>query len=141
MDAIEGKVVNREVDGKDEKPILDLDVWLNEAADEDEGIPFTFTVGGVLYTLLSPEDFDWQENSRASASTNQADMRPLLQLLLGEEQYEEFCKHKLPNKAINKIIGDWNDHHDISVPESRASRRASERTAKKQRPTSKRRTK
>jgi len=138
MDAIEGKVVNRDVDVDDED-VFDLDVWLREAAEDEK--PFTFTVGDTIYSMQSPEDFDWQQQSRSAADPHQGDMRPFVQLLLGEEQYEEFCKHSIPNKGIGALVERWQAHHGISVPESRASRRASERTQKKPRPTSRKRTK
>ncbi|MEU0940488.1 hypothetical protein [Embleya sp. NPDC005971] len=139
MDAIEGKVVNR--GDEDEDEILDIDVWLHEVAEEEEGKPFTFVMGGTLYTTLSPEDFDWQDQSRAASDPNGGDMRPFVRMLLSEEQYELFCQKRLPGRALAKIVEDWQSHHGITVPESRASRRASERTAKKPRPTSRRRTK
>lgn len=134
MDAIEGRVID-----PDDDDVFDLDVWLREAADEE--IPYNFTVGGQLYSLPSPEEFDWQHHSRQSGEVNQADLRPFLQLLLGDEQYEQFCENRLPMKAINKILEGWQQHHGMDIPESRASRRASERTAKRSRPTSRRTTK
>lgn len=139
MEAIEGKVVNR---GGEEDDILDLDRWLEEVADEDEGEeskPFPFVVGGEMYTLHSADDFDWQDTARLAKSD---DLQLFMQMLMGDdEQYEKFCTNKLPNKAIKKIIEDWQEHYGQSVPESRASRRSSQRTARRSKPTSKRRTK
>lgn len=139
MDAIEGKIVNRD---DDEPEVFNLDVWLRESAEEDEEKHYSFEFNGEVYTLLSPEDFDWQAQSRGAANQDKGDLRPFVQMLMGEEQYERFCANPyVPAKAIDKIAGDWNEHHGISVPESRASRRASERTAKRPKPTSRRRTK
>ncbi|MEU8136578.1 hypothetical protein [Streptodolium elevatio] len=141
MEAIEGKVVNR---GDEDDGILDLDEWLREVADEDSEdgdptpAPYTFIVGGRMYTMNPADDFDWQETARLISSN---DTQLFVQLLLGDEEYEEFCKNKLPNKAIKKITDEWQAHYGLTVPESRASRRSSERTARRSKPTSKRRTK
>ncbi|MFE5332954.1 hypothetical protein ACFRCG_41880 [Embleya sp. NPDC056575] len=136
MDAIEGKVVNR---GDEDDGVFDLDVWLREAAEDAEDSAYSFSLGGRIYTLLSPDDFDWQQQSRGAADPNKGDLRPFVQMLLGEEQYEEFCTNSVPARGIEKIVSDWQDHHGITAPESRASRRASERTTKKPRPTSRKR--
>lgn len=136
MDAIEGKVVNR--GDEDDDSVFNLDVWLDEAADDEK--PFTFTVGDTIYSMQSPEDFDWQQQSRSAADPHQGDMRPFIGLLLGDDQYEDFCKHSIPAKGIAELVERWQEHHGITVPESRASRRASKRTTKKPRPTSKRST-
>lgn len=135
MEAIEGKVVNR---GDDEEPVLDLTKWLREVADEDEEVaPFSFTVEEDIYTLVSADDFDWQDTARL-ISTN--DTQLFVQMLMGDEQYEDFCKHRLPNRALKKITDDWQAHYGLTVPESRASRRKSQRAARPSKPTSRTRT-
>jgi hypothetical protein len=134
MEAIEGKVVKSDEDDD----ILDLDAWLEEVAeDEERPAPFTFIVGGVVYNLASADEFDWQETARLAKSN---DTSAFVALLMGDEQYEKFCTNKLPNKAIEKIVKDWEAHYEVSVPESRASRRKSQRTAGPSKPTSRRRT-
>lgn len=136
VEAIEGKVVNR---GDEDEPILDLTKWLREVSDDDEGAvaPFSFSVEDDIYTLIPADDFDWQDTARL-ISTN--DTQLFVQMLMGDEQYEDFCKHKLPNRALKKITDDWQAHYGLSVPESRASRRKSQRTARPSKPTSQRRT-
>lgn len=137
MEAIEGRVMDPD---EFDDEVFDLDVLVNEAADAEDGKPFRFKLGNALYTTAAPEDFDWQEYARLTASENQADGRPMMQLILGDEQYEEFCGHKLKIRHINALVERWQAHHGISVPESRASRRNSERAARRSKPTSKRRT-
>lgn len=135
MEAIEGKVTKSDEDGD----ILDLTKWLREVADdEDEVAPFSFIVEDDVYTLVSADDFDWQDTARL-VSTN--DTQLFVQMLMGDEQYVDFCKHKLPNKALKKITDDWQAHYGLTVPESRASRRSSQRTAGQSKRTSRRRTK
>jgi hypothetical protein len=138
MEAIEGRVLDPE---EFDEEVFDLDVLVNEAADEEK--PFRFKLGGALFTTAAPEDFDWQEYGRLTASDNQSDGRPMMQLILGDEQYEEFCGHKLKIRHINALVERWQAHHGISVPESRASRRssASAGSARPSKRTSRRRTK
>lgn len=134
MEAIEGTIVD-----PDEDEIYDVRSWRREA----EIKPFRFHIDEELFTAKSPEEFDWQEQSRNAARSQDGDMRPFIQMMLGDEQYERFCKHEVLNGELGGIAEAWQQFYGLSVPESRASRRSSANasSARPSKRTSKRRTK
>jgi len=104
--------------------IFDLDAVVHEAAGER----FRFKTGSGpdrrIWWLKTPEEVDWRENSTLSErATGLEDMRPVLELLLGEEQYEDFLDQSISMGKVSALLEAWREWHGIELPESHASRR------------------
>lgn len=105
---------------------MDLDALEHEATEE----PFTFTLGGQVYELHNPEDVDWQDNSEL-AEANENDLRPLVRMLLGEEQYAGFAENRVPLWKLGKLIDGYYEHHGLGPGESKASSRSAKNTKRR----------
>lgn len=104
-------------------PHLDLDALEAEARDE----PFTFKLGGEVFTMLPPEEADWQ----ISASLSEGEgLQEFVAALLGDD-YERFTQHKLPTWKLTKLIDQCTAHYNITPGESRASGRSSRSTRRR----------
>lgn len=102
-------------------PVVHFD--LDSVEDEVNEVPFTFTLGGEVFSMASPEESDWQVQDDLAASG--AGLKPLMRELLGEEGYERFAKHKVSGRRLGKLIAACQKHYGITPPESRASARSS----------------
>lgn len=105
---------------------MDLDALEHEAAEE----PFTFTLAGEVYELLNPEDVDWRHNSELTDADDN-DFRPLVRMLLGEEQYARFAENRVPLWKFGKLVDGYYEHHGLGQGESKASSRSSKNTRKR----------
>lgn len=89
---------------------FDLDAVIAEASGE----PFTFTLGGETFTMASPEDCDWQ------VALQPGNGELFVAELLGD-QFERFCAHKVPSRALNALLDACQRHYGVTPPESSAS--------------------
>lgn len=105
---------------------MDLDAMENEAGEE----PFTFTLKGEVYDTLNPEDVDWQRNSELTEARDN-DYRPLMRVILDEDQYARFAAHRVPMWKLAKLIDGYWEHHGLGQGESSASSRSSKSTRKR----------
>lgn len=105
---------------------MDLDALENEAAEE----PFTFTLNGEVYETLNPEDVDWRRNSELTEARDN-DYRPLMRVLLDEEQYARFAEQRVPMWKLGKLIDGYWGHHGLGQGESSASSRSAKNTRKR----------
>lgn len=106
---------------QDGEPVVhfDLDAAESEATKE----PFTFRVGGEVFTATSPEDADWQ----ATADTESpGGLRAFIAELLGED-YERFTDVRVSNKQLGELVKACQEHYGVSVGESKASPRSSQK--------------
>lgn len=99
---------------------LDLDAIESEANET----PFTFRAGGDVFTAISPDDADWQ----ATADTDSpGGLRAFVRELLGEDDYERFIEKTITNKQLGELVKACQKHYGVSVGESKASPRSSQR--------------
>jgi hypothetical protein len=97
-----------------EDDVFDLDALAREARDER----LRFKAAGRIWELRTPEEVDWQANSRIPESNPSGnDLRPFMRLLLAE-QYDEFARLTLSVTQITALIGQWQEWHAVEVPES-----------------------
>jgi hypothetical protein len=107
---------------QDGEPVVHLD--LDSIESEAGGVPFTFTVKGEVFSAISPDDADWQ----ATADTDSpGGLRAFVRELLGDEDYERFCEKTVTNKQLGELVKACQKHYGISVGESKASPRSSNR--------------
>lgn len=107
------------------EPVVHFD--LDAVEDEATQTPFTFTLGGEVFTMLAPEDADWQ----VMTDTDRPDWtRAFMQELLAEE-YERFAKHSVPIRKLNKLIEACTAHYGVTPGESKASARSSRSTRRR----------
>ena len=101
---------------------FDLDALAHEATGEH----FVFKAGGKLWSTFSPEEIPWLENSSlVERMSYAADQRPMLRMLLGEEQYERFLDlPPISARHLEYLFTEWQKFHGITVPESNASPRS-----------------
>lgn len=93
---------------------LDLDALDKEAAPIP---PYEFTLGGKTYTANGPTEIDWQTAWELDVN----DIPGVLRATLGEEQWEEFVKHKLKASTLEKLVEAINDHFQADPGEGNAS--------------------
>jgi len=106
----------------DDDGIFDLDAVAREA--RDERLRFKAGPERRIWELRTPEELDWQENSRIpEQNPTGEDLRPLLRLLLGE-QYEDFVDLEISLGQVGALIKQWQEWHGIQIPESGASPRS-----------------
>ncbi|MEU6725465.1 hypothetical protein ABZ917_17295 [Nonomuraea wenchangensis] len=102
---------------------FDLDAVENEATQE----PFTFTFGGEVFTMLAPEDIDWQ----ALADTSAPDwLLTYVAALLGDD-FERFAAHEVPTRKLNKLLEACQEHYGVTPGGSKASARSSKSTRRR----------
>ena len=102
---------------------------LDAQEDEANEVPFTFTLGGEVFTMLGPEDADWKIQDDLAESG--AGLKNLMRDLLGEEDYERFIKHKVTGRKLGKLIDACQKHYGITPPESKASARSTRTTRRR----------
>lgn len=96
---------------------FDLDALEHEATAE----PFTFRLGGDVFTAISPTDADWQ----ATADTETpGGLKAFMGELLGDD-YDRFAEHRLSNEGLGKLIEACQKHYGVKTGESKASPRSS----------------
>lgn len=97
-----------------EPEIFDLDAVAHEASGER----FRFKVQGQIFELFTPEEVDWRENSALTErATGIEDMRPILRLLLGPDQYERFLDLTISSAQASELIVQWSVWHGFELPE------------------------
>lgn len=102
---------------------FDLDAIEAEA----NGEPFTFVLQGEVFTMLAPEDADWQ----VMTDTDRPDWtRAFMQELLADD-YERFAKHTVPIRKLNALIEACTQHYGVTPGESKASARSSRSTRRR----------
>ncbi|MEV8637796.1 hypothetical protein AB0395_39730 [Streptosporangium sp. NPDC051023] len=107
------------------EPVAHFDLDAVEV--EANQVPFTFTLGGELFTMLAPEDADWQ----VMTDTDRPDWtRAFMQELL-KDDYERFAKYAVPIRKLNKLIEACTEHYGITPGESKASARSSRSTRRR----------
>jgi hypothetical protein len=104
---------------------FDLDALEAEANEE----PFTFRLGGDVFTLAAPEDADWQVIDELS-ETN-AGLRAFIQELMSAEDWEKFSSHKLSSKKLTALLDACNQHYGATPGKSRTSGRSSRSTRRR----------
>jgi hypothetical protein len=102
------------------EPVVHFD--LDAVDDEANEVPFTFALGGEVFTMAGPEDADWQVQDDLAASG--AGLKTLMRDLLGEDDYERFVKHKVSGRKLGRLLEACRKHYGITPPESRASARS-----------------
>lgn len=103
---------------------FDLDAVENEGREQ----MFTFTVGGEVFTMLPPEEADWQV---ADGLSEGAGLKQFMRELLGEEDYERFSKHKVSSRKLGLLIEECTRWYGTTPGESRASARSSKTTRRR----------
>lgn len=103
---------------------FDLDAIVNEAREEY----FTFTFKGEVFTMLPPEEADWQVTAKLGGEGG--DMAAFVAELLGDD-WERFSKHKLSSTALGKLIEQCQEFYGVTPGESRRSARSSRSTRKR----------
>lgn len=103
---------------------FDLDAVENEANET----PFTFRVGGEIFSAISPDEADWQA---AADIDSPGGLRGFMRELLGEKDYERFCELDVSNKQLGELIKACQKHYGISTGESQASPRSSRNKRKR----------
>lgn len=103
---------------------FDLDAIVNEAREEY----FTFTFKGEVFTMLPPEEADWQVS--AALGTDEGKLADFVKELLGDD-YERFSKHKLSSAGLTALIDECTKFYGITPGESRASKRSSKSTRRR----------
>lgn len=103
---------------------FDLDAIVNEAREEY----FTFTFKGEVFTMLPPEEADWQVTAKLGGEGG--DMTSFVAELLGDD-WDRFSQHKLPNAALGKLIEECQAFYGITPGESKASKRSSRSTRRR----------
>lgn len=111
---------------QDGEPVVHFD--LDSVEDEANAVPFTFTLGGEVFTMLGPEDADWQVQD--GLVDGGAGLKDLMRELLGEE-YERFAKHKVSGRKLSKLLDACQKHYGVTVPESPASAGSSRNTRRR----------
>lgn len=112
---------------QDGEPVVHFD--LDAVDDEANQVPFTFTIGGEVFTMLGPEDADWKIQDDLAESG--AGLKNLMRELLGDDDYERFITHKVPGRKLGKLIEACQAHYGITPPESKASARSSRTTRRR----------
>ncbi len=110
---------------QDGEPVVhfDLDAVENEARETT----FTFRLGGEMFTMLPPEDVDWQIAENISGGEG---LRAFVAELMGED-YERFAQHKLPSRKLGLLIEECIRFYGVSPGESKASKRSSRSTRRR----------
>lgn len=93
--------------------LFKLDDIEREAASEKEDLP-PFTVEGTdgeVYTLIDPQDADWQDILVA-----QENPRLLVHVLMPEEQREKFLAQKMSLRVLTKILSKWQSYYSLTTP-------------------------
>lgn len=94
---------------------FDLDAVIAEAT----ATPFTFTLGGETFTMRSPEDADWQV-ALNSGNSGAEGTRAFVAELLGDD-FERFAAHRVPGRALNRLVDACQKHYGVTPGESGAS--------------------
>jgi hypothetical protein len=102
---------------------FDLDALEAEAQDE----PFTFTLAGEVFTMLSPEEVDWRVADNLS---NGDGIQHFVSDLLGDD-FKRFAKHKVSSRQLAALIEACTTHYGITPGESRASGGSSRSTRRR----------
>lgn len=106
-----------------ELPYADEDVFdLDAVAHEAAGERFRFKTGigpeRRVWELRTPEEVDWKENSTLTErATGREDLRPVLRLLLGEDQYEDFLDLTISVGQVAEVLKQWRAWHGIELGE------------------------
>ncbi len=108
------------------EPVAHFD--LNAIVDEAHEDPFTFTFKGEIFTMLPPEEADWQVTAKLGGEGG--DMTAFVAELLGDD-WERFSQHKLSNTALGKLIEQCQAHYGVTPGESKASKRSSRTTRRR----------
>lgn len=90
-------------DKKHDDDVFDLDVLERNGAPK----PYKARIGGKVYTFSDPNEQDWQQNEALMGQGTEANLRAVL----GDEQYEEFAKNKLPVWKLNELNTRVNLHY------------------------------
>lgn len=93
---------------------LDLDQIDKEAAPIP---PYEFTLGGKTYTAMGPTEIDWQTAWELDVNDTPA----VLRASLGDQQWDEFSKHKLKSSTLEKLVNAINNHFGSDPGEDNAS--------------------
>jgi len=122
------KVVTEHGDEIPQSVDLDLDALEAEATQK----PFTFRLGGEVFTMCGPDDVDWQVQARLDSDDTESFMAFIRELLgADDEVFKRFCSHRLTGKQLTKLTRACYDHYATTPPESQASPPSSRRTARR----------
>lgn len=124
------KVVTEAGAEVDQPVDFDLDAHVDAMAKEAVGEPFSFRLGGERFTMAAPEDSDWRL-AVGLDDENAGSLKPFLEELLGEDQFERFMEHRLPAKALGELIRRCQAHYGTTPGESKASKRSSRSTRRR----------
>lgn len=122
------KIVTEQGDEVPQPVDLDLDALDAEA----NAKPFTFRLGGEVFTMYGPDEVDWQV--QAALDTDDADsLKAFIKELLGgdEEIFARFCSHKLSARKLSRLTKACYAHYVVTPPESPASQGSSKPTARR----------
>lgn len=87
---------------------LNLDrLEVEGSAEEKE--PYTFVLGGRMFTLANRDDLDW----RPMAGIGPNDAVRLIRNLLGPEEFGEFAKHRLTIRSMNELVNDYAKYYGL----------------------------
>lgn len=92
--------------------VFDVNALKHEADIE----PFQFKVDDDIYTLVHPQDLDWQAITLAQADAAVGNVRPLLRVWLGDE-FASFATHKIDVRTLRTILEKGQQHYGVNLPE------------------------
>lgn len=121
------KIVTEQGDEVPQAVDLDLDTLEAEAKQK----PFTFRLGGEVYTMYGPDDVDWQV--QAALDTDDVDsLKAFIRELLGggEEVFAKFSANRLTSRKLGRLIKACYAHYAVDPPESPASQGSLQPTAR-----------
>lgn len=110
---------------QDGDPVVHFD--LDAIESEAHEVPFTFTLAGEVFTMLPPEEVDWQVADDISGGDG---LRAFMAELLGSD-YERFAKLKLPSRKLGMLIDECTRFYGVTPGESRASKSSSKSTRRR----------
>lgn len=110
---------------QDGEPVAHFDLDAVDAEAREE--PFRFRLGGEVFTMLPPEEVDWQVADDISGGEG---LKAFVAELLGED-YERFAAHKVSSRKLGLLIDACTTHYGVTPGESRASGRSSGSTRRR----------
>ena len=98
------------------KPTQGLDLDALER-DGDIPTPFTFTLSGRSWTCADPDEVDWQ----TAIDVDVTDARAVLGTYLGDADFAEFAKLKIPGWKVRKLLEAIDAHYNPGADQGEES--------------------
>ena len=120
---------SRTTQPKRPKPSGPASLDLDAIDREDRPEPYTVTIGGRTYEMVDPQELDFRVLIQAQQQAFDGDPMPLFELIVSDEDRDEFFDNDWPSWKLEKMFTLYNEHFGLPTPgEAVASSPYSRRT-------------